>query len=392
MRKILIKIICLSGLISLPYFGQSKELSILFYSDTIKINGPVNLSASPIFKIHQSHINQLLQNFEEQKLDTLIDQFYKIAEEKELNDWFLYQLILKSAPHFFPKSQENFLQLFSYYLLTKMGYATLLTYENNNLYLNVGSREQLYNTSYTNWQNRNYYSLSHLNHSKNKQAKYTYILPTSLPSGNKDFSFELQSLPKLTSTPILKEISFKFKQKKYSLSIYIDTTILNLLQGYPTLAEKKYFQLPLNKQTQETLFPQLSGIMEKLSLVERVKLLVAFTRTGFEYQVDEQYFGYTKPYFADEVLLYPVSDCEDRAALLFNLVDQLLNLPMVVISYKDHVTIGIDIPNFKGEHISHSGKNYFVCDPTGPVNSTEIGKFPEGYKEAPFAVIHSTKH
>ena len=43
----------------------------------------------------------------------------------------------------------------------------------------------------------------------------------------------------------------------------------------------------------------------------------------------------------DEVLHYPVSDCEDRSALYFALVRDLLNLPVVAIAYNDHLSVAV---------------------------------------------------
>ena len=91
----------------------------------------------------------------------------------------------------------------------------------------------------------------------------------------------------------------------------------------------------------------------------------------------------------DEVLHYPVSDCEDRSALFYALVEQTLKLPMVLIAYPDHLSVGIYLPQVRGETIYYQGKQYLYCDPTGPDNSLEIGRIPADLKGVPYEIIHS---
>ena len=81
---------------------------------------------------------------------------------------------------------------------------------------------------------------------------------------------------------------------------------------------------------------------------------------------------------ADEVFFYPYSDCEDRSALFYALVRELLDLPMIVVAFPDHLTVAVSLEEeLPGAVISYQGRRYYICDPTGPVNSSEIGIFPK---------------
>jgi hypothetical protein len=119
--------------------------------------------------------------------------------------------------------------------------------------------------------------------------------------------------------------------------------------------------------------------------------LVSFTRSSFQYREDKDYFGYSKPMIADEVFHYPFSDCEDRSALFFRLVKETVDLPMIIVAFPDHLTIGVALDEEIGEPISYRGRNYYICDPTGPVNSTDIGVFPNGYRNSDFEIIGNYK-
>ena len=94
---------------------------------------------------------------------------------------------------------------------------------------------------------------------------------------------------------------------------------------------------------------------------------------------------------AEEVFLYPYSDCEDRSALYVRLVQELLGLPMIILAYPDHLTVGVALPQTKGGFVRYKSKAYYICDPTGPANSAVVGEVPEGYEDTPFDIIKEYK-
>lgn len=77
-------------------------------------------------------------------------------------------------------------------------------------------------------------------------------------------------------------------------------------------------------------------------------MLLNFVQTAFEYRADGEQFGYERPFFPDETLFYPYSDCEDRAILYAVLVRELLGLDVVLLHYPNHlataVALGDDVP------------------------------------------------
>ena len=109
------------------------------------------------------------------------------------------------------------------------------------------------------------------------------------------------------------------------------------------------------------------------------------------YKEDHDHFGKSKPMIADEVFHYSFSDCEDRSALFYNLVKELLDLPMIMIAYPDHLTIGVALTQQIGNPINYKGRKYYICDPTGPSNSTRIGSVPKNYERKSFEILADYK-
>jgi hypothetical protein len=54
-----------------------------------------------------------------------------------------------------------------------------------------------------------------------------------------------------------------------------------------------------------------------------VDYLMRFTRYAFMFKPDAENFGSEKRLTPEQTLLYPESDCEDRAALFFCLVKEI---------------------------------------------------------------------
>jgi hypothetical protein len=186
---------------------------------------------------------------------------------------------------------------------------------------------------------------------------------------------------------INKQISFPYKGITYQFPIQVNQTIVEIMEDYPYFSESQYLEVPLSNITFNSLIPQLKEVLAGKSHSDAVQLLAAFTRSSFEYKEDKSFFGKSKPMIADEVLYYPYSDCEDRSALFYQLVKTLLDLPMVAIAYEDHLTIGVNSQELKGDAVWFKGKPYYICDPTGPANSDIIGKFPLGYENKSFDII-----
>jgi hypothetical protein len=62
---------------------------------------------------------------------------------------------------------------------------------------------------------------------------------------------------------------------------------------------------------------------------------------------------------------------------------------MIVIAYEDHLSIAVSAPNLRGDAVTYNGQVFVFCDPTGPQNSSEIGRIPPGYEDQTFEIIGS---
>jgi hypothetical protein len=120
-----------------------------------------------------------------------------------------------------------------------------------------------------------------------------------------------------------------------------------------------------------------------------VDYLMRFTRYAFSYEKDTENFGAEKRLSPEQTLLYDNSDCDDRAGLFFYLVKEFYNLPMIVLSYPQHITIAVKFDKPIGDVIIYKGNDYSVCEPTPQKEDLRIGESLPNLRKAPYDVVYS---
>ncbi|MDE6772187.1 MAG: hypothetical protein K2J49_06260, partial [Muribaculaceae bacterium] len=94
--------------------------------------------------------------------------------------------------------------------------------------------------------------------------------------------------------------------------------------------------------------------------------LLALIQYAFPYEVDDEFHGFEKPYFFEECLYYPKSDCEDRAVFYSYLLWNALGLESQLIAYPGHEAASLKAESVWGgdAHYLDGGHKYFISDPT----------------------------
>ena len=171
---------------------------------------------------------------------------------------------------------------------------------------------------------------------------------------------------------LLKELRLPEKPYRYNISFgnitltgELNQAVMPLLYRYPQMPTADFAKsaiLPdVRRQIVSQLKTQLSGMEEKTA----VNTLLQFVQKGFEYSTDEDFHGFEKPYFLEETLFYPKNDCEDRAIFYTYLLWEVLGIPNQLICYPGHESASVSLSTpVKGISYSHSGKTFYISDPT----------------------------
>lgn len=384
---LLISLLC-SGLPSTWAKESSTQLlRVAFYDQYLELPYPEELARRQRIRFEELPLRRLFGEFERRPYHGFLGALVAQAEELRLNDWLFAELVREALAELYQEpSTDPLVTYTTYFFLAKSGYDVRLTYRDQQLYVNAYTRDVIYEVPMIEEDGRKYANISARGEAAS-QRRSIYLLDQRPTPNGRPFRFELTNWPQLMTESRERTVSFQFRGHIYEIGLRYQAGLAQLLESYPLVNEYWYLDAPLSPELSRTLVPQLSRLMEGLNLRGKLELLVAFTRSGFVYQDDKQTFGGNKPMVPDELFFYPYSDCEDRSALFYGLVKTLLELPMIVIAYDDHLTIAVAAPGLQGDRVKYDGKSFLFCDPTGPQTSSEIGQIPNGYEKRSFEVI-----
>ena len=296
--------------------------------------------------------------------------FEKIKQSCHFNDWGYYNVLMRAAESIFNQKNEQI--LFIWYALVKSGYQVKVGFDNNTLYLLLPSQQELYNIQYLSENGLQFYLFQNGNTKPVQLKTYQGFYTDSA----KIFSFTLTELPKINDVTT-ESRDLNYNQK--NINLLFNRGIIDFLNSYPQCALNIYFGLPISVSNINILdklfYPMFQGKTNR----EKVDILLGFIQNAIAYQSDQEQFGKERYMFAEECLYFPYSDCEDRSALLGQLVKHFTGLPAIGLEFHDHVTLAVHFPGEEqGTYILFEGEKYYVCDPTY-INS-KSGMLPNDLK------------
>lgn len=370
-----------------PKLDHQKQIHFNFYNETIQFIFNDQILIEDSFHVNESSITDFYAQMETTPYQSLLTKLKVYQSKFQLNDWLFYELIRTTIQEIYQGKSDLQMDLTNWFFLTKAGYDTRLTYLGDYVFVYVHSNENIFETSLIEVDNKTFINLSNIHRKIETDGIYLNIHPLEPNQKGKSFSFELKQLPHFNPVEKNRKLKFQWRDQEFKLDIKFDLNLIKIMEHYPLFDEVKYIQTPLSNSAASTLLPQFKKILKSKTEKEALEIIASFTRSAFQYKDDQDYFGRNKPMIGDELFHYPYSDCEDRSALFYYLVNELLRLPMIVIAYDDHLTIAVATTKSIGKPIRFKNRKYFICDPTGPHNSEKIGDAPVGYKNRSFEVL-----
>ena len=375
-------------LVLLTATARAASIEVSFFSETVRIDYAPELlviGGRPRGQL-PPYLTGRYREFGRADYYTLLNSLQAARNELQLNDWLYFDLLQRAVRAAYPRASELDRRVLGWFLLCQANFDARLTYLDGTVWINAYTDEALFEVGMITEGSKKLVNLSSLLRPE-YDGEQLYILNYVPNPTGRSFSFDLDQLPRLTPRLTEKTYQFETARARHRLRVQTDQTVVDVMRRYPFMDEEKYLEAPLSASLATNLVPQLRRKMEGLTERERVQLLAAFTRMSFGYKTDEEHFGRSRPMIADEVLAYPYSDCEDRSALFYALAKELIGAPMLVLAYPDHVTVAVATEVVLGDAIVHRGRNYYICDPTGPSNSDRVGRFPKGYADRDFEIL-----
>lgn len=372
----------------LTFMLPTQHAEYMFYGEKVEVTYPAELFANGQVQVDRDGIELYLNTASNKEWTVLTTQLNAYRDKWALNDWLYFKLINKTLTEIagFVSTPEQ--RLLEYHLLSLAGFDTRICYDDD-IYIYAYTEEEMFEVPMIEDGGRKYLNLSaaltprkHSSRSLNMHARQANPLGVS-------FSFSLMELPKLPAQLVERPYFFTYQGEEQTLHASSDRTIIKWMEDYPFFEEGLYLQVPLSQAAGDQLYGQLRDRLQGKSEAEALSYLAAFTRGAFDYKEDKEAFGYSNPMIAEQTLFYAQSDCEDRSALYFNLVKELLNLPVIAIAYDDHLSVAVASKELSGKLFWHNEKGYRICDPTGPSGTSEVGNPPYGYANRKFEIVAS---
>jgi hypothetical protein len=353
-----------------------------FFGEEISVEYHKKFKQSFRSKINNKSIASYWKQLATQPHKEIITQLSEASKSLQLNDWGTALLFDQFSRELQGSNQRNqsSRQLTSWFLLVKAGFNARIAY-NDQVFLLMPSKQQLFSTTYFTLDNQRYYSVS-LNEKAMKPGKvFTYSGKHLDGQRNLDFSEPNKFIANKHQAK--RDLSFSYDGEKFDINVSYPKDMVNYFKTFPQLDLENYFSAGMPQATAYSLLTQLKPIVEGQTETEAVNRLLRFVQTAFEYKTDDDQFRQENYLFPLETLHYPYSDCEDRAALFAWLTESLLKLDVVILDFPGHIATAVEFSKpVQGDSWKFNGKRYTVADPTY-VNANAGMTMPQYKGKAP---------
>jgi hypothetical protein len=378
-------------------FGQydlTRSISFDFYGDAIEL--PYDKTSfvdyTDIDSLSIPSIVDYSKKMNGSNYQSLVDALLDYKKKLNLDDWLYYQLIRKTAQAISPKA-DNYPRytLYKWFLLSRSGYDATLSIGANRVLFYVQSNDTIYNIPFRMRDGKQYVCLNYHDYGSIDFEKERFTEIVMNPAGEpRSFSYRITHLPQFKPADYQqKDLRFKYNDQEYDFKVLLNKEVKNIFANYPVVDYGAYFNIPVSKETYESLIPLLKKHTAGMKEKDGVDFLMRFTRYAFLFGTDTKTFGNEKRLSPEQTLLYDQSDCEDRAALFFFLVKEIYNLPMIALSYPEHVTIAVAFDKPIGKPIMYNGVKYSICEPTPQKQDLAIGEMMSKYRKSSYQVVYA---
>ncbi|HPG73380.1 MAG TPA: hypothetical protein PLM49_03750, partial [Bacteroidales bacterium] len=358
-----------------------KSLAFQFYGIPVAMNMPLPMGEKFSKPVSEANIAAYWDAMCSTDYNPVVGEILKMKTTRILNDYALLKLTTAVANNTVSDAQSA--TLLTWFLLTKMGYKTKIGYQNQKIYLLIPSVNQIYGYNYYTFDGLKYYVFD-----QNPGTLFTYA--TDYPGANQIMNFNLYQTPLFPVDTATRNLRFTHSGTAYDFKVLYNRNLTNFYSDYPQCNIGLYFDAGVSELTRESLAQALWPVIHSMNEKDGAALLLKMVQSAFEYKTDQQQFGKEKYFFAEEILHYPASDCEDRSVFFAFLVNEFLQLPVISLCYPLHVATAVNFGDIAyGDFVEYKGNSYTVCDPTY-INAPIGAGMPE-FKKAKISVVAPEK-
>jgi len=371
---------------------QTDKVAFDFYGDTISFTFDKAFRIDPASPVNNTSITDFYSRVPLAEYEPMLAALVSYKQKNKPDDWLFYQLIRKTVQHFSPKADDYArYTLYKWLLLAATGYNATLSTSNGRILLYIQSDEDVSEIPFHLKDGKQYVCLNYHDYPPIDFANEVFAeAPVAVAGATHPFSYKVTQLPPFRENDYVeKNLNFSVYQNEYHFKIKLNPQVKTIFANYPVVDYASCFNIPMSRETYSTLIPLLKENTKGLNVKNGVDFLMRFTRYSFLFEKDTDNFGKEKRLTPEQTLLFERSDCEDRVSLFFYLVKEIYNLPMIVLSYPNHITVAVKFDKPVGKPILYNGQQYSVCEPTPQKQDLNIGQAIPELKHVAYEVVYA---
>jgi hypothetical protein len=285
-----------------------------------------------------------------------VDDLKGKAAALSLGSWGLYRLLGEWAGAHFGHLRENEKTVFTVFMLNQAGYKARIGRVKDSLVVMLAFRNTIYGRNYVRFGDDCYYILSDRPPVEG-QPVASYRLGYAPAVACVDL--RVNTLPRLNGSTQAPQRTHRGK----AYTFRCNRNLADYFGTFPQTELKIYASTPLSGDAAGSLRTALGPDLQGKSPAGKLEFLLSFVQHAFAYRTDGEQFGRERFFFPEETLLFPYSDCEDRAALFCRMVHLFCGLDTLLIEYPSHVAAAVRLDE-PGDAVVYNSERYIVCDPT----------------------------
>ena len=372
---------------------NSSNIMLNFYGREVMIHVDSKLKIKSA-DVEEKNVAEYFSNIAKCRKETkeLWDEIDKVVKDFGLNEWGYFCVLRTLSEKMFENVNDRVLFCF-YMLRNEGGFKTRLARGKDSgsltLLIALDNSKQVYSYTFFRFADDEagknkvkYYTV--YGGGKAKEPVYSYDF-CQQDSEKKQMSLDFNHVLNMGNCDITRTLKLT---KDKEITLPYNKSHIAYLDDVPMTVFPIYFVSPVSIEAQQVLQRTFNDMKSDYTPTQFIGMLLHFVQTGFDYQTDEEQFGYEKYFYPEEVIGYPYCDCEDRSALFAWLVQKYTNAKVIGLQYEGHVATAVyfgEDANVKGDGFVYGGKKYYICDPTY-INAS-IGMAMPQYKDKTPKVI-----
>jgi hypothetical protein len=368
-------------LLLLLAFGKTAQaadgqyVNVKFYSAELTLPSMPEMYLALAEPLSETGFKKVYTHFERSEYHPLLKKIGDYRRGMSLSDWHFYEVVARYSEQVFRDGGRNFQVLFQWFILRKSGLDARLFNTSTTVYLNARSEDAEFGFYTMEQGGHKYINLTARREKLQLENPLVYMSAVVPDSANMSFCLKFNQLPRLNTTETIERlIEFTHENETLQVRVQLNKDWLAMMDEYPYYSQRSYFEVGMSREAENSLLPGLQKHLAYKTDLEKVRLLLSFTRTAFFYKDDQGRYGKEKPMTPEETLYHSYSDCEDRSALFFYLCRKLLNLPEIVLDFETHVGVAVVLEGVSGDYYKYKDRRFIYCEPTGPQDVLKPGE------------------